>query len=304
MLSFPFCRSQRKMSSENLKRSGSLESPQTLAKVPKIENDQANNEENINEKIENPKNNDVLVKKIDNIVKQVERYKFSNQEAIGNLSSKLDKALNILKENSADTCPKFPIFNPKVANVMICCWESFFNMEDLMTNYGAIGKNITSTILSYLDFESMVAARMVSKTCYAFIEKERGLWINLMKKGFQDSRLKSSHLSQSAPLSLLEWGILCYKIIEKNGKVADIVTFISTFRENNIDNRTWSENYLYHRTWPEQHTNYFRSSTETMVHFKQQKDTNLWQTLNFVKILAKYGVLDDSMGFGLVLTKK
>ena len=47
------------MSSENLKRNRSLESPQTLAKFPKIENDQVDNEENITEKIENPKINDV-----------------------------------------------------------------------------------------------------------------------------------------------------------------------------------------------------------------------------------------------------
>ena len=294
------------MSTENLKRSGSLESPQTLAKVPKIENDQVNNEENIvdnnNEKVQSPEINDVLMKKIDNIVKQVETYKFSNQEAIGNLNSKLDKALNILKENSADTCPKFRIFNPKVANVMICCWESFFNVEDLMTNYGIVGKNVTSKILSYLDFKSMVAARMVSKTWYAFIEKERGLWINLMKKCFQDSQLKNSHLSKSTPLSLQEWGRFGNKIIEKNGKVADIVTFISAFRENNLNNRTWSENYEYERSWSLQSTSYYRSSTETTIHFKQQKDANLWQTLNFVKILAKYDILDASMGFGLVLT--
>ena len=296
------------MSSENLKRSGSWECPQTLAKVPKIENDQVNNEENIedniNEKVESPKINDVLMKKIDNIVKQVERYKFSNQEAIGNLNSKLDKALNILKENSADTCPKFRIFNPKVANVMICCWERFFNVEDLMTNYGAIGKNITSTILSSLDFKSMVAARMVSKTWYAFIEKERGLWANLMTKCFIEVKLKNLQLSSSAPLSLPDWARLMFKVIEKNGKVADIVTFISTFREQNLNNRTWSEKCEYERTWSHQSTNYYHSSTDSMIHFKQQKDTNLWQTLNFVKILAKYGVLDDSMGFGLVLTKR
>ena len=296
------------MSSENLKRSGSFESLQTLAKVPKIENDQVNNEENIedniNEKVESPKINDFLMKKIDNIVKQVERYKFSNQEAIGNLNSKLEKALNILKENSADTCPKFRIFNPKVANVMICCWESFFNMEDLMTIYGAIGKNVTSKILSYLDIKSMAAARMVSKTWYNFIEKERGLWINLMKKCFQDSQLKNSHLSQSAPLNLQEWGRLGNKIIEKNGKVADIVTFISAFREENLNNRTWSENYEFNRIWSLQSSNYYRSSTETIIHFKQKKATNLWQTLNFVKILAKYDVLDASMGFGLVPIKR
>ena len=32
----------------------------------------------------------------------------------------------------------------------------------------------------------MVAARMVSKTWYAFIENQRGIWINLMKKCFED----------------------------------------------------------------------------------------------------------------------
>ena len=294
------------MSSENLKRGGSLESPQTLAKVSKIENEQVNNEEdiedNINEKVESPKINDFLMKKIDNIVKQVERYKYSNLEAIGNLNSKLDEALNILKENSADTCPKFRIFNPKVANVMICCWESFFNMEHLMTNYGAIGKNVTSKILSYLDFKSMVAARMVSKTWYAFIEKEQRLWFKLMTKCFEEFNKRKLQISPSAPLNFQAWAILGTKIFGKNGKVADIVTFISAFRENNLSNRTWSENYEYERTWSLQSTNYRPSSTETVIHFKQQKNTNLWQTLNFVKILAKYDVLDASVGFGLVLT--
>jgi hypothetical protein len=63
-------------------------------------------------------------------------------------------------------------------NIMTC--ESFFDMEGLMTNYGITGKNVTSHILSYLDFDSMVAARMVSKTWYQFLEDERGLWISFM----------------------------------------------------------------------------------------------------------------------------
>lgn len=57
---------------------------------------------------------------------------------------------------------------------------SFFKMEDLMTNY------VTSNILSYLDFKSMVVARMFSKTWYDFIENDGGLWNNLMKKRFED----------------------------------------------------------------------------------------------------------------------
>ena len=57
---------------------------------------------------------------------------------------------------------------------------SFFKMEDLMSNY------VASNILSYLDFKSMVAARMVSKTWYDFIENDGGLWNNLMRKLFED----------------------------------------------------------------------------------------------------------------------
>ena len=61
---------------------------------------------------------------------------------------------------------------------------SFFKMEDLMTNY------VTSNILSYLDFKSMVVARMFSKTWYDFIENDGGLWNNLMKKRFEDIQKK------------------------------------------------------------------------------------------------------------------
>ena len=48
------------------------------------------------------------------------------------------------------------------------------------------GINVTSHIFSYLDFKSMVASRMVSKTWYAFIENQRGIWINLMRRCFED----------------------------------------------------------------------------------------------------------------------
>ena len=58
----------------------------------------------------------------------------------------------------------------------------FLDMEGLMTNYGLTGTNLTRHILSFLDFDSMVAARMVSKTWYHFIENEPELWIKHLKK--------------------------------------------------------------------------------------------------------------------------
>ena len=270
------------MSMKNLKRSGSLESPQTSGKVPKVESDRVvsnNNEKNRDENIENSKINDVLMKKMDEIVEKIERYK-SNQDACDNLNSKLDTVLSVLNDD------KFKIFNPELGNMMTCYFESFFDMEDFMKNYGITGKNVTTTIFSYLDFKSMLAARMVSKTWYAFIENERGLWINLMRKCFERIEKKLIGQWPSDLTSLPEWQRFGDKIIKKNGKVADIVTLISTFKKNNPNKRNI--------TWQDQRTNYFRSPIDIIKHLSQQKDH--WQNLNYVKILVKYGVLDNAMG--------
>ena len=271
------------MSSENMKRAGSLESPQILAKVPKIENDLVvtnDNEEKLDEKIENSEINDDMMKKMEKIVQQIERYK-SNQDGCDNLNSKLDTVLSVLNDG------KFKIFNPELGNMMTCYFERFFDIEDFMTNYGITGKNVTSKILSYLDFKSMMAARVVSKTWYVFIENERELWINLMKKSFERIQKKLGQWPAQLT-SLLEWQSFGDKIIEKNGKVADIVTLISTFKENNPNKRN--------KTWQDQRTNYFRSPINAIKHLSQRKDANNWQSLNYVKILVKYGVLDNAMG--------
>ena len=78
------------MTDESLKRKGSLESPQILAKVPKLENDQVT-EGKLDENIEN-KTNDVLTEKIDEIIKKVDGYRSSNSESTLNLNSKLDNS--------------------------------------------------------------------------------------------------------------------------------------------------------------------------------------------------------------------
>jgi hypothetical protein len=277
-------RSQTRMSGESLKRGGSLESPQILAKVPKVENDPVVNEENI----EKTKINDALIEKIDKLVKEVEKFKSSNQEAFGDLNSKLDKVLNILDENADESSPSFQIFVEHRGNVMTCYWESFFDMENFMTSYGITGKNVTSHILSFLDFKSMIAARVVSKTWYTFIENERGLWINLMRKCFEDihKRKDAGYESDRAQHCLPEWRKFGEEIIEKNGKVADIVTLISKLEfKFNIP-----------KPHGDQYPNHFCSPTKTIIHLEYKKDENLWQNLNFVKILVKYGVLDGAMG--------
>jgi len=268
-------RSQTRMSGESLKRSGNLESPQILAKVPKVQNDQG--EENI----ENAKINDVLIEKIDKLMKEVEKYKSSNQEDSGDLNSKLDKVLNVLNENADESPPTFEIFDAHRGNVMTCYWESFLDMENFMTSYGITGKNVTSQILSYLDFKSMMAARMVSKTWYTFIENERGLWISLMKKCFEDIKKRIVLHNPGYVDDILPWRKFGEEIIEKNGKITDIVTLMSTLVNIHVPTNGYS---------------HFRSPTTLIEYLDHKKDENLWQSLNFVKILVKYGVLDGAMG--------
>ena len=83
------------------------------------------------------------------------------------------------------------IFYPFYGNIMTC--HSFFNMEGLMTKYGITGKNITQHIFSFLDYDAMVASRMVSKTWYQFLENEKGLWIKQMKKYFKVIYLQKNY---------------------------------------------------------------------------------------------------------------
>ena len=125
------------MADEGLKRKGSLESPQILAKVPKLENDQVT-EGKLDENIEN-KTNDILMEKIDKVIKKVDGYRYSNQESDLELNSKLDKLLNFLDE--IPERPKKRTFMSFYGNVMEWSWEGHFDMENFMRNYGVTGKN-------------------------------------------------------------------------------------------------------------------------------------------------------------------
>ena len=125
------------MADESLKRKGSLESPQILAKVPKLGIDQVT-EGKLDENIEN-KTNDVLMEKIDKIMKKIDGYRSSSQESTLNLNSKLDKLLNVLDEKPER--PKKRTFMSFYGNVMEWSWEGHFDMENFMRNYGVTGKN-------------------------------------------------------------------------------------------------------------------------------------------------------------------
>ena len=56
----------------------------------------------------------------------------------------------------------------------------FFNIEILLRDNSS--KNIGRKIFSYIEFESLIQARMVSKIWYSFLEHERELWITTLRK--------------------------------------------------------------------------------------------------------------------------
>ena len=78
--------------------------------------------------------------------------------------------------------------------------------------------------MSYLDYESLLAARMVSKDWYKFLEKQRStIWVQKMWIKYETSlRSKNTDLVYIKT----DWKQLGQKI-EKNGTVADIVSFVS-----------------------------------------------------------------------------
>ena len=87
--------------------------------------------------------------------------------------------------------------------------------------------------MSYLDYESLLAARMVSKDWYKFLEKQRSnIWVKKMWLKYETSlRSRNPDLYSIR----FDWKELGDKI-HKNGTVADIVSFVpklakATFEE-------------------------------------------------------------------------
>ena len=96
-----------------------------------------------------------------------------------------------------------------------------------------------------------------------------------------------------------EWQIFGEEIIEKDGKVADIVTLISTLELKNSNPNGYS--YMDRSgDLADNYPNYFRLPTGAIINMKfgfhKEEDKNILQNLNFLKMLAKYGYLDGVMG--------
>ena len=94
-------------------------------------------------------------------------------------------------------------------------------------------KGVAGEIMSYLDYESLLAARMVSKDWYKFLEKQRSnIWVQKMWIKYETSLRSRNPDLYSVKVDWKELG----RKIEKNGTVADIVSFVpklakATFEE-------------------------------------------------------------------------
>ena len=94
-------------------------------------------------------------------------------------------------------------------------------------------QDVAREIMSYLDYESLLAARMVSKDWYKFLEKQRSnIWVQKMWIKYETSLRSRNPDLYSVKLDWKELG----DKIDKNGTVADIVSFVpklakATFEE-------------------------------------------------------------------------
>ena len=108
--------------------------------------------------------------------------------------------------------------------------------------------------------------------------------------GVYESKLSTVGNDKKAARCLQEWQSFGEHIIEKNGKVADIVALISTLELKNSNPMDSS------RDLAGDYPNYFQSPTEAIINMKFGFHKDILQNLNFLKMLAKYGFLDGAMG--------
>ena len=120
----------------------------------------------------------------------------------------------------------------------------YFEIEMLMKNNTY--KNLAQAILSKLDFESLIQARKVSKTWYAFLENERDLWIKCLRKKLEFLKKGSLcdynqvYINKKYPQiqvlfegneKSLQWEIFA-KTIEQKGAPSDFIMFIQRMEES------------------------------------------------------------------------
>jgi len=235
------------------------------AKIPRIENSKNQTE-----------NNEILDatnRKVKTLEKIILKYESYNKDMKKVMASNLPKDLKLDKINGLLTADvtgekpdaimnkKEPQYYPYYGNVMTA--ETFFDTDFLMSC--SLTGNPLLSIFSYLDFDSLMNARMVSKTWYWFLEDQRNLWTDLMYKCIKEVRKKS-------PMGHFEdWLNLCAFIVLKGNNSADIITLTRS---------------IYHMAKPGEGKIYLYKPALSV------SMSVLPEELIFLKMLAKYNSLN------------
>ena len=120
----------------------------------------------------------------------------------------------------------------------------YFDMNKVLIDPNL--KNIGELIFSYLNFESLIEARMVSKTWYHYLEKLRKLLISslrmrldYLKEGtwceynriYIDKKYPPMQVLFRANENYFKWETLSHEI-EQYGSVADFINFIQRMEDS------------------------------------------------------------------------
>jgi len=204
------------------------------------------NEDNCNTKLR------YMEEKITDLEKKMEKFEseakctaltlVSQSTNFEGLRSKVDTICNALNDSWEKQKEEMGLksFYPYYGNIMTPI--SRFDMDSLMTShtagtYGKSGHKIARKIMSYLDYESLLKARIVSKTWYKFFEEQRSkIWTKELRIKYRDAREKHEtelyNWTSDKP-ELKQWKKLVQEV-EKNGSVADIISLIPRLNKDNF----------------------------------------------------------------------
>ena len=176
--------------------------------------------------------------------------------------------------------------------------------KDIYFNIGLImnDKNLSkigAMIMSYLNFESLIEARMVSKTWYRFLEKERGLWISSLRHKLEflkegswcdynktciDKKYPRIQVLFKANEKYNSWEQLSL-VIKSNGSVADFISFIQRMEDSYDRKNSYCGNWemkIVKATFEFEH-----SALEAAIFYGKY----FWRDLKFLKILKKHNFI-------------
>ena len=173
----------------------------------------------------------------------------------------------------------------------------FFQFEKLMKNKSV--KTLGMKIFSYLEFESLIQARFVSKTWWNFLEEEKELWMKISVKRMhflKESSLcdyNNKFINEKYPKiqvifrsnqNYIQWEMLS-QLIEEKGNVADFITFIQR-REDCYDRKNVYSDDLEVRIF-EAYYEFEHSPLEAAMNYGK----HYWRDLKFLEMLRNHKFL-------------